>query len=148
MLPAEVVFLHLRRSAAAEANIQARAEELADLFPSIVSVRAIVEVPNRHHQVGKRFRVRLEIGLRRREDLVVERGPAGRATIAADTVALHKADEVDAAFTDLHTVVLQAFEVARKRLQTIASRRRTTARTRAVRAKAKARRTPRVRDSE
>jgi len=139
MLPVDVVFLHMRRSAAAEANIRTRAEELAALFPSITRCRVLVEVPARHHTTGKRFRVRIELVMRRREDIVVERGPAGRGTIGADDQpARHKADEVDGAFTDIAVVVHGAFDAARKRLQTLEQRRRATARSRALKAKARA----------
>jgi hypothetical protein len=146
MLPVDVVFLHVRRSAAAEANIRARADELAALFPSITRCRVLVEVPARHHATGKRFRVRIELAMLRREDIVVERGPAGRGPVPDDdTLARHKADEVDGAFTDLGVVVHGAFDAARKRLQTIEQRRRATARARALKAKAKTERAVRPR---
>ena len=146
MLPVDVVFLHVRRSAAAETNIRARAEELAALFPSITRCRVLVEVPARHHTTGKRFRVRIELAMLRREDIVVERGPAGRGPVPDDDKpARHKADEVDGAFTDIGVVVHGAFDAARKRLQTIEQRRRATARARAVRAKAKTERSVRAR---
>lgn len=139
MLPVDVVFLHMRRSAAAEANIRTRAEELAALFPSLTKCRVLVEVPARHHNTGKRFRVRIELVMRRREDIVVERGPAGRGTAGADDQpARHKADEIDGAFTDIAVVVHGAFDAARKRLQTLEQRRRATARSRALKAKARA----------
>ncbi len=146
MLPVDVVFLHVRRSAAAEANIRARAEELAALFPSITRCRVLVEVPARHHATGKRFRVRIELAMRRREDIVVERGPAGRGPVPDDDKPTrHKADEVDGAFTDIAVVVHGAFDAARKRLQTIEQRRRATARARALKAKAKTERVARPR---
>lgn len=146
MLPVDVVFLHVRRSAAAEAKIRARAEELAALFPSITRCRVLVEVPARHHATGKRFRVRIELAMLRREDIVVERGPAGRGPVPDDDKpARHKADEVDGAFTDIAVVVHGAFDAARKRLQTIEQRRRATARARALKAKAKTERAVRPR---
>lgn len=139
MLPVDVVFLHVRRSPAAEAKIRARAEELAALYPTISRCRVLVEKPARHHATGKRFRVRIELAMLRRADIVVERGPAGRGSLTADDRPVrHKADEVDGAFTDLAVVLHGAFDAARKRLQTIEQRRRATARARAVRAKAKA----------
>jgi len=139
MLPVDVVFLHMRRSPAVEARVRTAAEDLAALYPSISRCRVLVEVPARHHTTGKRFRVRIELSIARREDIVVERGPAGRGAVAADdTPARHKADEVDGAFTDIAVVLHGAFDAARKRLQTLAQRRRATARTRALKAKAKA----------
>ncbi len=148
MLPVEVVFLHVRRSPAVETRVRTSAEELSALFPSITRCRVVVEVPARHHTSGKRFRVRIELALLRREDVVVERGPAGRGVgLADDRPALHKADEVDGAFTDISVVLHGAFAAARKRLQTVEQRRRATARSRALKAKAKADRPARARRS-
>jgi len=129
MLPVDVVFLHMRRSAAAESRIRARADELASLYPTLAGCRVIVDLPHRHHAVGKRFRVRIELALPRRDDLIVERGPAGRGDTAADEItARHKADEIDGAFADLPTVEHQAFAAAKRRLKTLVQRTRATAR--------------------
>ena len=142
MLPVDVVFLHIRRSAATEERIRESAEALAALYPSIISLRAVVEQPHKHHAIGKRFRVRLEIGLPRREDIVVERGPAGKGVAKGDeSRSVHKAQEVDGAFTDLTVVLHEVFAAATKRLKTIAARRRSTARKRDVSVKAAAGRT-------
>lgn len=146
MLPVDVVFLHIRRSAAAEHRIRTHAEALAALYPSLTGIRVLVEVPHKHHATGKRFRVRIELGLPRRKDIVVERGPAGRLSAATDGAAtVRRAHEIDGAFTDLAVVVHDAFDAARKRLHTIAQRRRATARARDVRAKTDAGRAARVR---
>lgn len=146
MLPVDVVFLHIRRSAAAESRIRAHAENLAELYPSLTGIRVLVEVPHKHHATGKRFRVRIELGVPRRKDIVVERGPAGRAAGGvASAAANRKAHEVDGAFTDLAVVVHDAFDAAKKRLHTIAQRRRATARSRDVKAKDAAGRVARVR---
>lgn len=145
MLPVDVVFLHLRRSAATEHHIRERAEELAALYPSIEGMRVLIEMPHKHHTGGKRFRVRMEIRLTRRDDVVVERGPAGKGPAKIDeATALRKAQEVDGAFTELPVVLHQTFDAARKRLQTIAARRRSAARKRDVSAKVEAGRTTRT----
>ena len=145
MLSVEVVFLHVRRSAAAEAKIRAAAEELVDVYPTISNCRVLVEVPHRHQATGKRFRVRIDLSMPRREDIVVERGPAGRGVTADDKTATHKSDEVDGAFTDVNIVIHEAFAAARRRLQKLAQRRRATARARAAKAKDLGRRAGRTR---
>lgn len=145
MLPVDVVFLHLRRSAATENRIRERAEELAELYPAITGCRVIVEMPHKHHAGGKRFRVRVELKMLRHEDVVVERGPAGKGvTVGVEARSVRKADEVDGAFTDVGLVIHEAFDAAKKRLHTIAQRRRATARKRDLTAKAAAGRTPRA----
>jgi hypothetical protein len=97
-----------------------------------------VDVPHRHVRGGRRFHVRVEMGLPNREDVVVERGAAGRMTPSnPDRPMRRKADEIDGAFTDLPAVIQDVFGAAKKRLQTLRQRRRTTARTRAVTGKAR-----------
>ncbi|MBP7778669.1 MAG: hypothetical protein KA371_16260 [Acidobacteria bacterium] len=144
MLSVDVVFLHVRRSAAAEAKIRAAAEELVDVYPTISNCRVLVELPHRHQATGKRFRVRIDISMPRREDIVVERGPAGRGVRADDITAHHKSDEVDGAFTDVNVVIHEAFTAARRRLQKLAQRRRATARARAAKTKSLGRRAART----
>lgn len=134
MLPVEVVFQKLRRSEAAEHRIRAKAEELEAVYPRLTSCRVLVDVPHRHRTGGKRFRVRIDLGLPGRDDLVIERGPAGKGVPAdVDRPVRRKADELDGAFTDLAVVVQEAFDAARRRLQDLARRRRDVARTTAAR---------------
>lgn len=129
MLPVEVVFLRMRHLAQAEARIRAKAEELVGVYPTLQGCRVVVDVPNRHVHGGRRFHVRVELGLPRRTDIVVERGPAGRAVPNdLDRPMRRKADEVDGAFTDLTTVVQDVFDAAKRRLKTLRQRTRTTAR--------------------
>ncbi len=135
MVSVEVVFLHVRRSAAAEARIRAAAEELAAVYPTISHCRVLVELPHRHQATGKRFAVRIDVSIPRRKDIVVTRGPAGRGVTTDDKTAHHKADEVDGAFTDVNVVIHEAFTAARRRLQKLAQKRRATARARAAKAK-------------
>jgi hypothetical protein len=138
MLPVEVVFLRMRRLRDAEERIREKAQELVTVYPRLLGCRVVVDVPHRHVRGGRRFHVRIEMGLPNRADVVVERGPAGRATPGdPDRPMRRKADEVDGAFTDLPVVIQDAFDAARKRLATLRQRRRTTARTRAVTGKAR-----------
>jgi hypothetical protein len=129
MLPVDVVFLKIRRLRAAEERILTKANELLEVYPRLLGCRVVVDVPHRHIRGGKRFHVRVEMGLPNRADVIVERGPAGRATPAdSDRPARHKADEIDGAFTDLSVVIEDVFAAARRRLQELARRRRETAR--------------------
>jgi hypothetical protein len=138
MLPVEVVFLRMRRLRDAEERIREKAQELVAVYPRLLGCRVVVDVPHRHVRGGRRFHVRIEMGLPNRADVVVERGPAGRATPGdPDRPMRRKADEVDGAFTDLTVVIQDAFDAARKRLATLRQRRRTTAHTRAVTGKAR-----------
>lgn len=138
MLPVEVVFLRMRHQRTAEDRIRDKANELVAVYPRLVGCRVVVDVPHRHPRVGRRFHVRIELGIPNRVDIVVDRGPAGRTTRDPDRLVKRKADEIDGAFTDLTTVIQDAFDAAKKRLKTLRQRRRTTARARAVNGKARA----------
>lgn len=137
MLPVDVVFLRMRHLRNAEDRIREKATELVAIHPRLLGCRVVVDVPHRHPRVGRRFHVRIELGIPNREDLVVERGPAGRSTpVDPDRPMRRKADEIDGAFTDLTTVIQDAFDAAKKRLKTLRQRRRATAHARAVKGKA------------
>lgn len=138
MLPVDVVFLRMRRLHNAEDRIREKAHELLGVSPRLLGCRVVVDVPHRHVRGGKRFHVRVEMGLPNRADVVVERGPAGRAIPGdPDRPMRRKADEIDGAFTDLTAVIQDVFDAAKRRLKTLRQRRRTTARTRAVTGKAR-----------
>lgn len=139
MLPVEVVFLKMRRLRNAEDRIREKAQELPSVYPRLEGCRVVVEVPHRHVRGGKRFHVRVEMALPNRADVVVERGPAGRAMPEDDERPMRrKAGEIDGAFTDLSVVIHDVFEAATRRLKTLRQRRRTTARARAATGKARA----------
>ena len=138
MLPVEVVFLRMRRLQDADDRIRVKAQELLAVYPRLLACRVVVDVPHRHVRGGRRFHVRVEMGLPNRADVVVERGPAGRATPGdPERPMRRKADEIDGAFTDLTTVIQDVFDAAKRRLKTLRQRRRTTARARAVTGKAR-----------
>lgn len=129
MLPVEVVFLRMRHVKQAEARIRDKAQELLGVYPTLLGCRVVVDVPNRHVREGRRYHVRVEMGLPRRKDIVVERGPAGRTTPANDDKPMRrKAAEIDGAFTDLTAVIQDVFDAAKRRLKTLRQRTRTTAR--------------------
>lgn len=138
MVPVDVVFLRMRHQRSAEDRIREKAGELTAVYPRLLGCRVVVDVPHRHPRVGRRFHVRIELGIPNREDIVVDRGPAGRTTPTdPERPMRRKADEIDGAFTDLTTVIQEAFDAAKKRLKTLRQRRRTTAHSRAVNGKAR-----------
>lgn len=102
MLPVDVVFRNLQRSEAIDARIRAKAEELAVFDPRLQECRAVVDLPHRHQKHGDRFGVRLTLKVPGRRDLVIEQGPG----------------------SDVHQVVHDAFEVAKRQLKAQAQRRR------------------------
>lgn len=79
--------------------IEEQAEKLERYFPRIISCRVVVEQPHRHHRHGKQFNVRISVGVPGKE-VVVARSPA------------HHVDN-----EEVHEAVLDAFRIARRRLQ-------------------------------
>lgn len=76
-----------------------QAEKLERYFPRIISCRVVVEQPHRHHRHGKQFNVRIALGVPGKE-IVVTRSPS------------HHVDN-----EEVHEAVLEAFRIARRRLQ-------------------------------
>ncbi len=71
----------------------------------LVSCRMAIEEPQRHHRVGNRYRVRLEIGAGLSRPIVVTREPS--------EVDMHR---------DLRSIVLDVFRTARRQLQSARER--------------------------
>ncbi len=113
-LPVQITFRNMKPSAAVEDAVRERVAGLEKWFDRIVSCRVMIESPHRHHQKGRHFRVRIDLGVPGRE-LVVGREPAARAAHADFQVALR-----------------DAFKAARRALQDHARRMRGQVKTRLV----------------
>jgi cold shock CspA family protein/ribosome-associated translation inhibitor RaiA len=98
-LPLQVTFRNMEPSAAVEAEVRDRAEQLDTLFDRITSCRVAVEAPHRHHHKGNLFHVRIDITVPGRE-LVVGRSPAA-----------HHAHE------DVYVAIRDAFRAAARQLE-------------------------------
>ena len=73
-LPLQITFRHMEHSAALEARVRQRAEELDQFFDRIISCRVVVECSHRRHQQGNIFEVRVDLTVPGRE-IVVGREP-------------------------------------------------------------------------
>ena len=98
-LPVQVTFRNMEPSAAVEAEVRDRVDQLETLFDRITGCRVVVEAPHRHHHKGNLFHVRVAITVPGRE-LVVGRSPAA-----------HHAHE------DVFVAVRDAFRAAARRLE-------------------------------
>jgi hypothetical protein len=97
-LPLQVSFHGLPSSAAVEHDVQRRAAELEAEFPRIVSCRVSIELPHRHQQQGRCFRVRVDLGI-----------PGAHVVAGA-------ADE-DPAHEDVYVALRDAFRAAHRQLE-------------------------------
>jgi ribosome-associated translation inhibitor RaiA len=98
-LALRVTFRNMQPSAAVEADVRDRVEQLDSLFDRITGCRVVVEAPHRRHHKGNLFHVRIAITVPGRE-LVVGRDPAA-----------HHAHE------DVFVAVRDAFRAAARQLE-------------------------------
>jgi ribosomal subunit interface protein len=62
-IPLQITIRDIEPSEALETHIRSKAEKLNEFFGHIMSCRVVVEVPHKHHQQGKQFNVRIDIGV-------------------------------------------------------------------------------------
>jgi ribosomal subunit interface protein len=62
-IPLQITIRGIEHSEALETHIRDKANKLDEFFDRIMSCRVVVEVPHKHHQQGKQFNVRLDIGV-------------------------------------------------------------------------------------
>jgi ribosome-associated translation inhibitor RaiA len=103
-LPLQITFHQLPPSPALEADIRQAAEELEGALDGIISCRVLVEMPHRHHQQGRLFRVRVDVGV-----------PGGH-------IVAGRAPDEHAAHEDAHVAVRDAFRAVRRQLDDRAQR--------------------------
>ena len=80
-IPLQITIRDIEHSDTLETHIRSKAEKLEEFFKHITSCRVVVEVPHRHHQQGKQFNVRLDIGVPGNE-IVVNREHAEDVYVA------------------------------------------------------------------
>ncbi|HUX90780.1 MAG TPA: ribosome-associated translation inhibitor RaiA [Gallionellaceae bacterium] len=62
-IPMQITIRDVEHSEALEANIREKAQKLDEFFKHIMSCRVVVEMPHKHHNQGKQFNVRIDIGV-------------------------------------------------------------------------------------
>ena len=113
-LPLQITFRHMDPSAALEARIRRRAEELDQFFDRITACRVVVECLNRRHQQGNLFEVRIDL------------------TVPGREIAVGRDRGLNHAHEDAHVAVRDAFDAARRALEDHVRRRRGEAKVHAV----------------
>lgn len=61
--PLQITVRGFPQSEALETHIREKAAKLEEFFEHIVSCRVVVEIPHKHHQQGKQFNVRIDLGV-------------------------------------------------------------------------------------
>lgn len=114
-IPVQVTFRHLPVSPAVVQRVTAEAQKLRRYAEAIKHCHAVVISPHRHHRQGRRYAVHLEIGMPGRV-VAIAREPAARVrSVGAERI--EKRIEPAGQDKDLHVVIRQVFDAARRRLQ-------------------------------
>lgn len=92
--PLQLTIRDVDHSEALETHIRAKVEKLEEFSKHIMSCHVVVEVPHKHHQQGKQFNVRIDIGVPGSE-IVVNRDHA----------------------EDVYVALRDAFDAAKRRLE-------------------------------
>ncbi len=80
-IPLQITIRDIENSEALEAHIREKARKLDEYFQHIMSCRVVVELPHKHHNQGKKFNVRIDIGVPGSE-IVVNRDQAEDVYVA------------------------------------------------------------------
>jgi cold shock CspA family protein/ribosome-associated translation inhibitor RaiA len=122
--PVQIICRNLENSQEAKQWVQEEAAKLDRCHPRITSCRVALEVPHAHRELGRIYRVQVDVGLPGRE-LVVRNEPTLRAhTRKAITPRPAKQLYREKSSKDLHLAIQNAFKIARRRVSEYARRRR------------------------
>jgi hypothetical protein len=119
-----MTFRGIRRTEGLEADVLARVRKLETYFGPIIGCRVLLELPQRHHEAGNRYHVRIDLTVPGGEILVRhEAGQRARAR-ALGLRKLPRPEEPDPGHKYARVAIREAFESARRQLQNYARRRR------------------------
>ncbi len=69
-IPLQITIRDMPASEGLEAHIRDKVEKLEEFFAQLISCRVVVEMPHKHHQQGKQFNVRIDLGVAGHEIVV------------------------------------------------------------------------------
>jgi cold shock CspA family protein len=107
-----------------EAELRTRAAKLEKYCRDIESFRVAVDMPHRHHEEGNRFSVRIDMKMPGEELAVSHGSNLHAAGQDLDEREVAKQSEIEGMRKHRGLVIKEAFDVARRRLQDYARRRR------------------------
>lgn len=122
--PMTVAFHGMAPSEWIEAEVRARADKLEKYCGDIMSCRVAVDLPHRHHKEGNRFSVRIDLTVPGEELAVTHGSNVHGSKQDLDEGEWVKQFDVEGMRKHLRLVIREAFDVARRRLQDYARRRR------------------------
>ncbi len=123
-VPMTVTFHDVPRLEWIDAEIRARAGKLETFYSDITTCRVVLDRPHRHHEDGNRFSVRVELVVPEEDIAVTRTGNVHASRKQLGEEEWVKQFDVEATRKDLRLVLRRTFDVARRRLQDYARKRR------------------------
>jgi ribosomal subunit interface protein len=105
-VPLQITFDDIAHSDAVEARIRTEARKLERFFDRITSARVVVARPQRRHNKGDSYRIRVHLTVPGAADIVVSRDP-----------------DPAGAPEDMYASIHDAFDAARRQLQDLVRKR-------------------------
>lgn len=115
---AQITFHGIQHSDALEAGIREQIASLEQFHDGILGCRVVTEIPNRHHQSGRRVHVHIELSLPGQAPILVTHEPTLHGPLKdVEETEHHKSTEVDTDQRHAQVALKQAFDAARRQLQ-------------------------------
>ncbi len=123
-IPLQVSFHNMETSPAVEDRIRSEAGKLSEFYDPIIRCRVTVDVPHRHRQSGKRFKVTIHLTVPGGE-IVVNNKPSRHSEIQDLNVERRrKRQEVAAPWKDVYVSIRDAFDAAKRQLEELSREQR------------------------
>ena len=101
LLPLQCTFRGMPHSDALEAHVIRRAGKLDRYFGRIMHCHVVIEINQRHHRHGKRYRVSIDLTVPRRREIAIGRAPSQNLFLDDAHAAIERAfDEADRRLVD------------------------------------------------
>jgi cold shock CspA family protein len=127
LIPTQITFRGFHPDDALEAAVRERVSWLQQFYEGIVRCRVLVEIPHRHRQDGRHFRVRIEATVPGGPPIIVSHEPSLHGRLQdVDETAHRKGDETGSGHRYAQVAVHEAFDAARRRLEDFAREQRGT----------------------
>jgi len=119
-----ITFRGVERTAAIEDEILARLHALEAYCGQIMGCRVLLEPVQRHHEKGNRYHVRIDLTVPGDEIVITHEASLHKTAQDVEAAKLTKAAESDPERKHVRVAIREAFDLARRRLQDYARRRR------------------------
>ena len=125
LIPTQVTFHGLTHRDDIESDIRERVSWLEQFYSGIVRCRVLVEVPHRHHRVGRHFHVGIELTVAGGPPIVISHDPSlHHRTKDIPEGSLTKELEIDGERRYARAAIHEAFDAARRKLEDFAREQR------------------------